>query len=193
MKENYQDQLKEYLLENETLLWTGKPKRGIVFRDGEIIIIPFSLLWGGFMIYFGTRLIASNTPKFLFLIAIPLLLIGLYAIIGRFIVDITKRSRTYYGFTENRILIRSGIFFRKIKSVNIKMLLDIELIERSNGRGTIYLNPSPNDLDKAAYFFNSMSFGAESTTASQLELIEHPRKVYNQILKIQNKKLDNYE
>jgi len=34
----------------ENLLWAGKPKQGIVFRKGDIYVIPLSLLWGGMVL-----------------------------------------------------------------------------------------------------------------------------------------------
>ena len=30
---------------NEELLWSGQPKRGVVFQAADVFLIPFSILW----------------------------------------------------------------------------------------------------------------------------------------------------
>lgn len=39
------------LLANESLLWTGQPERRVIFHKEDILAIPFSLMWGGFAIF----------------------------------------------------------------------------------------------------------------------------------------------
>lgn len=89
----------------ERLLWGDIPRQGIVLRSSDICVIPFSLMCGGFAIY--REYLALTTVRgsdmanqsagadFIFpLLGIPLVLIGLYMIFGRFIYDNKKRSRT---------------------------------------------------------------------------------------------------
>lgn len=39
---NLTSELQDYLDKNEKLLWTGQPRKGIVFSAADIFMIPFS-------------------------------------------------------------------------------------------------------------------------------------------------------
>ena len=39
------------LARNEKLLWSGQPRGGIKFRAADALMIPFSLMWGGFAVF----------------------------------------------------------------------------------------------------------------------------------------------
>jgi len=92
----------------EKLLWAGMPKQGTIFRGMDVFMIPFSLLWGGFAIFWEYMVLAmapqaQDTPEGFAIIfplfGIPFVIIGLYMIFGRFIYDSKKRSKTFYGLT----------------------------------------------------------------------------------------------
>ncbi len=68
---------------------------------------------------------------------IPFVLVGLYIVLGRFIVDAMNRAKTFYGVTNERIIIITGLFFREVKSLNLRTLTDVSLSERGDGSGTI--------------------------------------------------------
>jgi hypothetical protein len=48
----------------ERLLWAGQPRRGICFRGGDIYVIPFSLIWISFWIFWETLAFRENSPRF---------------------------------------------------------------------------------------------------------------------------------
>ena len=174
MIQNLQSELRQHLDLDEHLLWTGKPKSGIIFRTADAFLIPFSILWCGFAIFW---MIAASQASLIFaLFGLPFVLIGLIFVFGRFIIDRKQRENTVYGITENRILIKSGVFSKKIKSLNIKTLSDIELSEKGDGSGTISIGPK-NPL---MMWGSGMSWWPGMRMNTQLELIPNARKVYRQ-------------
>ena len=108
MDYNLTTELQEHLDTNEKLIWTGQPKKGIVFRTADIFLIPFSLLWCGFAIFWV--IMASQGSIFFAMFGIPFVIIGLIFVFGRFIIDAKQRENTYYGLTDDRIIIKSGVY-----------------------------------------------------------------------------------
>jgi hypothetical protein len=185
MNNIYTDELSSELSGNEHLIWTGKPKQGIVFRGSDIFIIPFSLIWSGFVVFWMTAmLVAAPFPLGLF--GIPFIAVGFYILVGRFFIDARKRSRTVYGVTNERILIRTGIFNLSTQSFYIKNLPDITVKEKMDGTGTISIGGATNGIYFTAFVSGMPWPGLKSP--SQLELIDNVRSVYNTIIELQTKK-----
>ena len=178
---NVTTELRQHLDSNEKLVWTGRPKTGIVFRTADIFLIPFSLFWCGFAIFWFTSALASGAPFFFAMFGIPFVVIGLIFVFGRFIIDAKQRENTYYGVTDDRIIIKSGIYRKSIKSLNIKTLSEIEYVEKNDGSGTINIGPK----NPMMIWGNGMNWWPGVKATPSLELIPDVRKVYNKIIEIQ--------
>jgi len=177
-----EEALRPNLSSGEKLIWTGKPKAGIVFRGSDLFLIPFSLLWCGFTLFWEAKVINTGAPLLFKLWGIPFVLVGLYLTIGRFFADAKKRANTIYGITQDRIIIKSGIFSSTVKSLNIRTLSDITLDQKADNSGTITLGP----IDST----NSMMQGMERRGVKQsprFEMIEDVKIVYDKIIDIQRK------
>lgn len=167
-----------YLAHNERLLWSGTPRGGIRFRAADILLIPFSLLWGGFAIFWEFMVVTSvpsSSPFPFSLLGLPFVVMGLYMIFGRFLVDAWQRSKTLYLLTDQRALIVAGLFSREVKSLPLHTLQDYTLSERSDGSGTITLAAS------AAPFgaFAAAGWpGAGRSAPPAFEMVENARQVH---------------
>lgn len=109
------DVFSQELLPGETIQWTGRPNPGVIFHAEDSTVIPFSLFWGGFAIFWllgasGIWDIFSNRPDKTFqwfgiIWGTPFALFGQYLIWGRFVYARWKKKRTYYAITTRRALI----------------------------------------------------------------------------------------
>jgi len=123
------------------VLWSGRPRTGLLLRPSDTFMIPFSLFWGGFAIFWEWGVSHGSGPvePFMMIWGIPFVAIGLYMIIGRFFVDARIRSRTTYMITSRRAIIVSGLFSRSTTSLPLRNLTDITLSVRTDGSGTVTL------------------------------------------------------
>jgi len=180
-----QQRIMPHLGSGERLQWTGRPKAGLTLQSGDIFLIPFSLLWsGGVFAGLWSALNEPNTPIVVLTMLTLFAVMGVHILIGRFFYDAWRRSRTYYGLTEQRVIIVSGATGRKAKSLNLKALQDISLSKKNDGTGTITLGLSPWP---GTSWISSSWPGRARFTPPALERIPNAQDVYNQILAVQGK------
>ena len=97
------------LRRSEKLIWSGRPRQGVFLTQKDAGMVPFSLMWGGFSFFWEFKAVSSGGPLFFDLWGVPFVLVGLYMIVGRFFYEAMLRSRTYYGLTNERVIIISGL------------------------------------------------------------------------------------
>ncbi len=177
------DRFRTYLLSGEDVLWSGQPKQGLALSGKDALLIPFSLLWGGFAFFWNymvwTFPDAGQEPDWFFrLWGLPFLLVGFYIMIGRFWHDAMLRKRLTYAITNQRVLVIRGSNFT---SLDIHRLPRIELSEHKDGTGTIEFDVSSmfsvNALNGIGWWVPAL------TKAVQFFRIVSPRQVYEIILK----------
>jgi hypothetical protein len=170
--------IRAQLGQNEQLLWCAQPRGGIAVRIEDSYLIPFSLLWGGFAIFWEWSVVNSGAPLLFKLWGIPFVAVGLYLIIGRFFYDAWRRSNSYYGLTTQRALIVRHTFGESVRSIELNTLGDVTLSSvAADKSGTITLG---NDTPGSAWF--SMSpWNRGYVSAPRFERIERANDVYNQV------------
>ena len=88
-QDNYQV-FRDRLLEDERILWSRRPDPSMHFTLMDLFLVPFSMLWGGFAIYFQLSEFIFDTGQEDIDIEFALFgglisLVGLYLIFGRYI------------------------------------------------------------------------------------------------------------
>lgn len=178
MFQSAEDILTPHLDPGERLLWAGQPRAGIRLRGQDAYLIPFSILWCGFAIFWEASVIHTGAPLFFMLWGVPFVVAGLYIVVGRFIVDARSRERTYYGVTSERILILNGLFSQQTKSLQLRTLTDVSLTQRGDGSGTITFGPAHS---MSAVFPAGAWPGAGRYSPPSFDLIERAKEVYDVI------------
>ena len=175
-------EIRRHLESGERLIWSGSPKQGLLLRPSDTFLIPFSLLWGGFAFFWEWSVLNSESPGFFALWGIPFVLVGVYFIVGRFFVDARMRSNTYYGLTDRRVLILSGLTSRSVQSTPLRTLHEIGLSEKSDRSGTIVFG-SPHPM--AAWYQGFAWPGMRQYQTPSFEGIADARAVHSEILNAQ--------
>jgi hypothetical protein len=161
-----------YLLPGERILWTGQPKQGFALRPMDAFLIPFSLIWTGFVLsaFFSTS--SAGSPDVILLLFVGL---GLYFTIGRFIHDAAIRRRTNYALTNQRALFLRAA---KFTSLDLSHLPKLELSERPDGTGTIaFRDEGFSTINR----YSGLNWWVPSLVSSSFFRIEHVRDVYRLI------------
>ncbi len=125
----------------ERLLWSGRPVMRRFVMRGSVLLIPFTLLWLAFAVFWEASVLGSKAPGIFALWGIPFVAIGLYVAFGRFLVAGREARRTIYGLTDERVLIIGGAFSVRITELLLRTLPSPTLESGSDGVGTITFGP----------------------------------------------------
>lgn len=181
------DPIKMELSPGERMLWMGKPATGLRLRGSDAFMIPFSLFWGGFAIFWEstavTQVQKAGAAAYVFpLFGVPFVIIGLYLIVGRFFYDAVSREHRDYAITNQRAIIKSGIVYKRVTTINLAALSEISFIEKSDGSGTITFGAPQTNWRPSG-----VSFGARRNALQPpaFEMIGNVRSVYALIQNVQ--------
>jgi hypothetical protein len=139
--------LQPELLTGETFLWTGRPNPSVVFHSDDWYLVPFSLLWGGFAIfweagvlgYWGSGAKHGTPSSFMALWGIPFVVIGQYFIWGRFLRDAWLKRRTFYAVTNRRVLVMQEGWKKKTSWAYISSIPTVG--REGSNIGTLWFGP----------------------------------------------------
>lgn len=182
------DVFQEELDPGERLLWSGRPRRGLVLRLADGLVVPLGILWGGFGIYWEISVLRGGSAPLLFQVwGIPFVLVGLYITVGRFFIDALVRRETYYALTESRIIIIMDFGGRYVQSLSLATLPELTLGRiNAAGQGTINLGPARGYRSAIAGLTVPPPY-RDRSMPPRLEMIEDARGVYHQIRAAQDR------
>lgn len=175
-------EIARYLEPGESLTWNGAPKHGFLLRGSDAFLIPFSIMWGGFAIFWEFSVVAAGASLIFIIWGIPFVLVGLYITVGRFFVDARMREKTFYGLTDQRIIILSGLFSRTISTLPLRSLSEITLKENPDRSGTVYFGQQ----HPMANWVGGMHWpGMGQFRSSSFELIQNAKEVHDRVIAAQ--------
>lgn len=134
-----------YLAPGETILWRGKPEKGHLLNQGDVVMIPFSIFWCGFAVFWFIS--AAQTGAFA-LFGIPFVCVGIYMTVGRFFLMAHRRKNTAYVITTAKIIRRQG---RRIDMLDAKTMPTIHVTAHTDGTGNIRFGQIINDRGRGHY------------------------------------------
>jgi hypothetical protein len=133
----------------ERVLWTGKPSAPGWFQRQDWVLVPFSLMWGGFAIFWEVAALSSRSARqsVLFpLWGIPFVLMGLYLIVGRLYVRRRTLERSVYVLTDRRALSIARSWWgsgEHVRSIWLRSFPPVEKQLRRDGSGTLMIGTMP--------------------------------------------------
>ena len=154
------------LLPGERLIWTGLPAPGVRLRAIDWLLIPFSLMWGGFAIFWeaaalGIGVLGASSGSavggfaLLFpLWGLPFVAIGLFLIFGRFALDSWLRGGVAYALTDQRVIIDRRRGGRSLSTAELTNDIRLSGLRR-DGRGTVEFGPDLGRLGIVGRGFGS--------------------------------------
>lgn len=161
----------------ENILWVGRPNAGLRFTAMDFFLVPFSLFWGGAMLFaMIPGLVRSGFPTAL--IAVPLSLGILYVFAGRFIVSMMRRSRTIYGLTDRSAVIVASMFGSRSSVISLAAIPEIVLQHRGREGSVVFGIPA------GAFDRNDLRVWGAAPPVPSFEYITDAERVYQMALDI---------
>lgn len=172
-----ENQIASALLPGERIAWCGKPNRKTVFTQKDIFLIPFSLLWCGFAVFWNVSVWKSGAPLMFRVFGFPFLIVGIYMVFGRFIHASMQKKNTYYALTNLRVVILTR---RSTRAQYIRDIPFETVTEHQNGYGTIVFGP-----DQSFYPYRRPGFQIDLNAGRMaFECIEDAIRVYLEYQKL---------
>lgn len=111
--------------------------------------------------------------------------IGLYFLIGRFTHEALQRHYSYYAVTDQRVIVKSGLFSSQLQSTWLNSIVSIQLNKKRNGQGSLKFETVGSRTNKSLFAKTSNA----QTMPLRFEKIKGARQVYELITEAQSKRI----
>lgn len=133
------------LLPGERIVWSGEPVRHRLLRIDDVFLIPFSLMWGGFVLFFAAGAVFGQVHDPIAMVcAVPLVLLALYLVFGRFVVRSIASRKARYLVTDRRVVVTGGVTGRAVGTEYLAALPPPVITENEDGSGDLAFGAFPN-------------------------------------------------
>ena len=133
-------QVSAVIRRGETLLWAGRPARGLRFRASDPLMILLGLFFGAFGSVFcwaAFRVADAYAIVLSLTLGAGFLMWGLFLTVGWYFVDAHARTNAVYGLTGQRVLIVSNDKLAEWASLGA--ITHLSLTQRRNREGNIHI------------------------------------------------------
>ncbi|SYZ74755.1 conserved hypothetical protein [Candidatus Zixiibacteriota bacterium] len=175
-----QQSLLPFLAPGEHLIWSGRPRQGFFLQPQDFFMIPFSLAFAGFAVFWTFGAWKSGAPWFFVLFGVPFIIIGFLMLIGRFFSDSRNRTNTAYGLTDRRVLIVRGGKNQSVLSYDLKKLGNVSFFQNAAGRGSIFFE---SEIQSSPQAKAALMFNKGNLNLPVFFQIERVKEVYDQIMR----------
>lgn len=169
------------LLPDERMLWEGRPARHRLLRSADSLLIPFSIVWCGFVIFWESTALGlvgdQGAPGFFAIWGGLFVLIGLYFVAGRFVVRAISSRRARYAVTDRRVVTLGGVTGRRTTSAYLSSLPPPVIREQSDGSGSLAFGSFPGVTDTFRQRNGFAAWHGESSDAPVLWDVKQVRYV----------------
>ena len=142
----YESLFERDLARGERIVWTGQPDPNRYLSRADIFLIPFSLLWGGFALYWEASVLGLTGGRpagaVFVVFGIPFVVLALYFMVGRFFYQAWVKRNTYYALTTRRALILRQLRGRSLDAIQLGAVPSIGMSARADGSGTVTFGPT---------------------------------------------------
>jgi hypothetical protein len=171
--------LQQEIAPGERVLWSGQPAAGLRFESESLQRSGFGLVFFAFSLFWihgaWNQSSSSNSLQGAVfpLFGIPFVLVGFYLFVGHFFWNALRRRFTEYAVTNQRVIVRSGIFSNTTQSIDYRKIPTLTVTEKSDGSGTIQFGEA-----------RAVNAGEGVTyVATKMEAVPDVRAIYNIIRK----------
>ncbi len=139
----YGSELPSLLVAGETVIWSGKPRKGAFVLNRTLTMLPFAVIWLLFDGFFLANFFGAGTGGF-GVVVIPFFLLHLMPVwiwLYQMLTAGKVWKNTKYYVTDRRLIVQSGfvnaditsIYYKDIRNVNLK----VGLVDKMLGVGDI--------------------------------------------------------
>jgi membrane protein YdbS with pleckstrin-like domain len=141
------NEISKVLNADEKVIWEGRPQL-LPYILEALPFFFFGIIWRVFVSFFLIGFIKGHASVYLYLAFSPFALVGLYLILGSFILQALEYRYIWYVITDKRTIVQSGIIGRdfqyadydKVINAEVKVGVIDKLFGRNSGTISIVTN-----------------------------------------------------
>ena len=125
-----------FLKPGERIVWTGKPKQGLLLRDADMIAIPMSIMLLGFALLLDFLVLNFEVRWPVVFFAVTSSAAFVYLGVIRFFTAARRRRHIEYCLTNKRVLLIHGRK-RRLETLPLSQIDKAELTAEKDGSGHV--------------------------------------------------------